>query len=182
MTKIAITKFNLISWSSRKQPTILVHPWKLNINLLQTLAEILWIQSLIRELGICPSSPPKLWCDNIGAMYRSVNPIFHAQTKHVEIDFHFVCDRVANKSLQVLFVPSSDQLVDVLTKPIVSKRFHDLCFKLNARSPTLTLREGINASSISYKEPHIQMDSKPIYDHELDRDKNVEMIYPISYT
>jgi hypothetical protein len=138
-----------------------------------TAAEILWIQSLLRELGICPSSPPKLWCDNIGTTYLSVNPIFHAQTKHVEIDFHFVRDRVADKSLQVLFVPSSNQLVDVLTKPIVSKRFHDLCFKLNVRSPKLTLQEGINASSISYKEPQIQMDSKTIYDHEFDRDKKV---------
>jgi len=73
----------------------------------------------------------------------SVNPVFHARTKHVEIDFHFVQDRVADKSLVVRFVPSSDQLADVLTKPLVSAKFQQLCFKLNVRSPPLTLREGI---------------------------------------
>jgi hypothetical protein len=73
----------------------------------------------------------KLWCDNIGATNMSVNPIFHAHTKHVEIDFHFVRDRVVDRSLEILFIPSSDQLVDVLTKPLVSTRFQRLCFKLN---------------------------------------------------
>jgi hypothetical protein len=76
----------------------------------------------------------------------SVNPVFHACTKHVEIDFHFVRDRVANKSLVVRFVPSSDQIVDVLTKPLVSAKFHNFCYKLNVRSPPLILREDINAT------------------------------------
>jgi hypothetical protein len=75
----------------------------------------------------------------------SVNLIFHARTKHVEIDFHFVRELVADKSLEILFIPSSDQLANVLTKSIVSKRFHLLCFKLNVHSPPLILWEVINA-------------------------------------
>jgi hypothetical protein len=63
----------------------------------------------------------------------------------VEIDFHFVRELVADKSLEILFIPSSDQLADVLTKSRVSKRFHLLYFKLNVRSPPLNLQEGINA-------------------------------------
>jgi len=55
----------------------------------------------------------------------SIN-VFHARTKHVEIDFHFAQDRVADKSLEILFIPGSDQLTDVLTKPIVSTRFQKL--------------------------------------------------------
>jgi hypothetical protein len=86
----------------------------------------------------------------------SVNLVFHARTKHVEINFHFVRDRIADKSLEILFIPSSDQLTDVLTKPLVSTRFQRLCFKLNVRSPPLTLQKGIKASNLSPK------DSQPI--------------------
>jgi hypothetical protein len=75
----------------------------------------------------------------------SVNPIFHARTKHVAIDFHFVRELVASKNLEILFVPSSDQIADVLTKPLVSKRFLSLSYKLNVRSLPLHLREDINA-------------------------------------
>jgi hypothetical protein len=76
-----------------------------------------------------------------------VNLVFHARTNHVEIDFHFVRDRVADKSLDNRFIPSLDQLADVLTKPLVSTRFQQLCFKLNVRSPSLILREGINETT-----------------------------------
>jgi len=114
-----------------------------------TAAKLLWIQSLLRDLRLKLYSPPKLWCDNIGATYLLVNPVFHARIKHVEIDFHFDRESVAAKSLEILFIPSSDQLADVLTKPLVSKRFHLLCFKLNVRSPPLNLQEGINAQQTS---------------------------------
>lgn len=78
----------------------------------------------------------------------------------MEIDFHFVRDRVADKSLEILFIPSSDQLADVLTKPLVLTRFQRLCFKLNVRSPPLTLREGINASNLSPKDSHSTRESR----------------------
>jgi hypothetical protein len=59
-------------------------------------AEVIWIQVLLRELGISQLQPPSLWCDNIGATYLSANPIFHRRTKHVEVDYHFVRKRVAS--------------------------------------------------------------------------------------
>jgi hypothetical protein len=75
----------------------------------------MWVQSLLQEL--CVPSPPavRLWSDNIGATYISANPVFHAKTKHIEIDYHFVQEMVAKK---LLFMSSKDQLADGLTKPI----------------------------------------------------------------
>jgi hypothetical protein len=69
--------------------------------------------------------------------------------EHVEIDFHFVLDRVASKQLDVRFIPSKDQLADVLTKPIVSSRLQFFCAKLNMIPPLLSLREDVETHSNS---------------------------------
>jgi hypothetical protein len=53
-------------------------------------AEIIWLQYLLTNLHIPSVSAPIIWCDNLGATYLFVNPIFHARTKYVEIDYHFV--------------------------------------------------------------------------------------------
>jgi hypothetical protein len=70
------------------------------------------------ELGIHAPRAAKLWCDNIGAKYLSANPVFHARTKHIEVDYHFVRERVARKLLDIEFVSTKDQVADGFTKPL----------------------------------------------------------------
>jgi hypothetical protein len=58
-----------------------------------------------------------LWCDNLGATYLTVNHVFHARMKRIEMDFHFVCESVAKRALHINFISSNDQLADAFTKP-----------------------------------------------------------------
>jgi hypothetical protein len=109
---------NLMSWSSKKQPTISRSSTEAEYKALTNgAAEAMWISSLLTELGVTQQRAPVLWCDNLGATYLTANPVFHARTKHIETDFHFVRERVAEGALQVKFISSSDQLADVFTKP-----------------------------------------------------------------
>ena len=141
---------NLVSWSSRKQTNVSRSSTEAEYKLVaNTTAEVLWFKVLLCDIGVPIMATPIIWCDNIGATYLLVNPIFHARTKHVEIDFHFVHDRVADKTIQIRFIPSKEQLADVLTKPIVATHFQYFITKLNVASPPLSLRGDVKPPILS---------------------------------
>ena len=73
------------------------------------------------------------WCDNIGTTYLSATSVYHARTKHIEIDYHFVRERVASKELEIWFVPSRDQIADGFTKALATKQFEEFKRNLNLR-------------------------------------------------
>jgi hypothetical protein len=83
------------------------------------------------ELGISQSRAPTLWCDNIGATYLSANPIFHRRSKHIEVDYHFIRERVATKQLEVRPISNKDQLAEALTKPLAAPTFFQFRCNLN---------------------------------------------------
>jgi histone deacetylase 1/2 len=127
-----------ISWKSRKQRTVVRSSTEAKYKALADgTAEILWIHSLLSELRVPSSIVTMLWCDNLGVTFLSANPVFHARTKHVEIDYHFVRDRVTKREIQVRFISSKDQLVDVLTKPFPPVSFAYFRSKLLVESPPL---------------------------------------------
>jgi hypothetical protein len=73
----------------------------------------------------------KLWCDNLDAKYLSANPVFHGRTKHIEVDYHFVQERVAQKLLEINFVSSRDQVADGFTKPLQIRQLENFKSNLN---------------------------------------------------
>ncbi|CAN1759561.1 Retrovirus-related Pol polyprotein from transposon RE2 [Linum perenne] len=139
---VAYLGSNIISWTSRKQRTVSRSSTEAEYRALATAAsEILWLASLLHEIGFTPTSPPTIWCDNIGATYLTKNPVYHSRSKHLEIDFHFVRERVAAKQLHIAYISSKDQIADTLTKSLPAPRFTTLRLKLNVRAP-IGLREG----------------------------------------
>jgi histone deacetylase 1/2 len=126
----------MISWKSVKQRTVARSSTEAKYKALADgTVEVIWLQYLLTDLQVSSVSAPTIWCDNLGATYLSANPIFHARTKHVEVDYHFVRDRVAKKEIQICFVPSRDQLADVFTKPLPVASFTAFRFKLRVDPP-----------------------------------------------
>lgn len=117
---------SLISWSSKKQATVSRSSTEAEYRALATgTCEILWLQSLLAELGIRLNASHILWCDNLGATYLAANPVLHQKSKHmyIDLDFHFVQERIANRTLKVAFISTKDQISDALTKPLAAPRF-----------------------------------------------------------
>ena len=85
----------MISWKSKKQSVVSRSSVKSEYRAIAQFAcEIMWIRQLLMEMGIETSVLAKLWCDNQAAMHIASNPVFHEQVKHIEIDCHFVCEKI----------------------------------------------------------------------------------------
>jgi histone deacetylase 1/2 len=130
-----------ISWKSGKQRTVARSSTEAEYKALADgTAEIIRLQYLLTDLQIPSTSAPIIWCDNLGATYVSVNPVFHTRTKHVEVDYvevdyYFVRDRVAKKEIQIHFISSDDQLANVFTKPLLTSSFTAFRFKFRVDPP-----------------------------------------------
>ena len=126
---------NLVSWSARKQATVARSSIETEYKALaNATAEVIWIQTLLAELRIPHPPVARLWCDNLGAKYLSQNPVFHARTKHIEVDYHFARERVAQKLLEIRFISTHDQLADGFTKPLAVRRLENFRRNLNLGS------------------------------------------------
>ena len=94
-------------------------------------AEASWLRQLLLELHQPLHRRTLVYCDNVSAVYLSTNPIQHQCTKHVEIDLHFVRERVAVGDVRVLHVPTTSQFANIFTKGLPSSVFGEFRSSLN---------------------------------------------------
>ena len=95
----------------------------------QGICELLWLKLLLGELKIADIQPMKLYCDNKAAIDISHNPVHHDRTKHVEVDRHFIKEKIEGV-ISMTYVPTSQQTADLLTKGLVKPVFEKLVDKL----------------------------------------------------
>ena len=126
---------NLISWSSKRQHTVSRSSAEAEYRgVANAVAETCWIRQLLSELRRPLTRATLVYCDNISAVYLSTNPVHHQRTKHMEIDLHFVRERVALGAVRVLHVPTSLQYADIFTKGLPTAVFINFRSSLNVRS------------------------------------------------
>jgi hypothetical protein len=123
---------NLVSWSAKRQTVVSRSSAEAEYRVVTNdVAEATWLRQLLLELQAPPSWCTLVYCDNISAMYLSNNPVQHQRTKHVEIDLHFVREKVTIGQVRVLHVPTTSQFADVFTKGLPSSVFEEFRSSLN---------------------------------------------------
>ena len=134
---------NLISWSSKRQTTVSRSSAEAEYRAVaHTVAECCWIRQLLQDLHISIASATVVYCDNVSAVYMSSNPVHHRRTKHIEIDIHFVREKVSLGHVRVLHVPSSHQFADIMTKGLPVQLFNEFRSSLCVRNPPDTTAGG----------------------------------------
>ncbi|CAN6485107.1 unnamed protein product [Victoria cruziana] len=127
---------SLISWRCKKQSKVSLSSTEAEYRAMATTAmELVWLKSLLKDMGVSSIDQVKMFCDNKSAIYIASNHTFHDRTKHNEMDCHYVREEVLIKNLELAYVSSEFQLGDFFTKSLHSPRFHMLLGKLSIISP-----------------------------------------------
>lgn len=102
---------------------------------------------VIKDLGAFLKNPPLIYCDNISAIAFASNPVYDTSTKHVEVDYHFIREKVIHGEIQMRFVGTIDQLADIFTKGLGTPQFQSLKDKLHVEMRPLPLRGDVSVST-----------------------------------
>lgn len=92
--------------------------------------ELQWVRMLLSEIGLPTTEASTLCCDNQSAIHIANNPVFHERTKHIEVDCHFVREKVRGGDVRLVHTRSEEQLADIFTKPLRRSRISYICNKL----------------------------------------------------
>ena len=105
----------------------------------QGMCEGLWLQKLLEELHITIEFSIKLYCDNKAAISISHNPVQHDKTKHIEVNKHFIKEKIKKGIICMTCIPTREQLANIFTKGLQKSSFEDFICKLdmiNIHDPT----------------------------------------------
>ena len=91
--------------------------------MVDTTTEMLWLRSLLIELGFPPPLPMKMYCDNELTTFIARKNTFHMRTKHIEVDYHFICQYIVDGAICTPHVTSAHQLADIFTKTLAGTAY-----------------------------------------------------------
>jgi hypothetical protein len=121
----------LVAWLSKKQGSISLSTTEAEYIVATTCCtQILWMIQTLADLKVNYTDPIPIHYDNTSAISVSKNPVLHSKTKHIPIKYHFLREQVTNKIVQLNYIPSTEQIVDIFTKPLVATPFGYLHQKL----------------------------------------------------
>jgi hypothetical protein len=131
---------SLITWKCKKQSTISRSSSEAEYRALaSTTCEVQWLHYIFKDLGTPLPSPSLIYCGNSSARHIAENAVFHVQTKHIEIYYHVVCEKLINGLIKLLPINTKDQPTDIFTKALEPTPFQYIFSKLgihNIYSPT----------------------------------------------
>ena len=113
-----------ISWSSKKQPTVALSSTEAEYRGAAVApCEAVWLKRILKDLGIPIKDPTSLYYDNMSSIYLARNLVFHVRTKHIEVHYHFIRERVLAGNVDLQHILSTNlQTTDIFTKALGAEK------------------------------------------------------------
>jgi hypothetical protein len=137
-----------INWNSKKQPTVALSSTEaIYKGTTIVTCEVVWLQKLLLDLGQSLDAPVVIYCDNISSILLANNPVYHARTKHIEVHYHFIREKVLTKEIDLIHVNTEDQVIDIFTKALGTDKLKKFQKMLGVLEVDLNLNGSVENSS-----------------------------------
>jgi len=137
-----------VSWSSKKQPTVALSSMEAKYKSAAIAAcEVVWLQKLLLDLGQSVDALVVIYCDNISSILLANNLVYHVRTKHIEVHYHFIKEKILAKEIDFIHVSTDDQVVDIFTKALGTDKLKRFRKMLGVLEVDLSLRGSVENSS-----------------------------------
>jgi hypothetical protein len=114
----------LVAWSSKRQMTVSRSSAEAKYHVVANATiECCWLRQLLQKVHVIVNKASIIYYDNISTVYLSRNPVHHRRMKHMEIDIHFVREKIVLGELRVVHVPTNLQFMDIMTKGLPTSVF-----------------------------------------------------------
>jgi len=118
-----------VAWSAKKQSTIALSTAEAEyIAATHVAKQVLWHRTFCEELGFPQPTTSTIFCDNQAAIAIAHHPEFHACTKHIDIAFHFLRDLIESGTIDIIYVPSCENLADLFMKGLARPLHMELTY------------------------------------------------------
>lgn len=124
-----------VSWASKRQDTMALSTVEAEyMAFSRAVQQAIWLAQFLDEVGLAQEVSMLIYADNNGAISNTQNYKNHRRTKHIDIRYHFVKERVANGDITFEYIPSAENLANILTKPLARDTVIQLCTAMGLRS------------------------------------------------
>jgi hypothetical protein len=138
----------VVSWSNKKQPIVTLSSMEAEYRGATIVAcEVIWLQKLLSNLGQLVDAHVVIYYDNISSILFVNNPVYHVKTKHIEVHYHFIREKVLAKEIDLIYVSTEDQVVDIFTKVLGTDKLRKFRKMFNVLEVDLSLRGSVENSS-----------------------------------
>ncbi|MCO5593165.1 hypothetical protein L7F22_047171 [Adiantum nelumboides] len=102
--------------------------------------EVAWLEMRLQNLEIQGQDLIVMYCDNLSNIQLARNPVFHAHTKHIDVHYHFIKERVLDDDINLAYIGTEDQVASLFTKALGAEKLRRFTGMLGLQDMALILR------------------------------------------